>query len=623
MFEQNLKAVLKKYKGKPIKLSQLYQEVHIGIFTEEEIQNNLSNQEIMKKFMESLNGAIIEETVSTIDMTSYDGTDFGTIKVDYGSAADPMLMVKSSNTIPVEAVRLSKKDNLTIITIPDLHLDKGCYNPDGTLNKALFEERLFSFIQFRDGLIEKMKQEGIEIAGIVFTGDILDVPEKLKGNPTKISAYATDVIDSIKKVRLIAQTDEMSELRGDESYFTAFIAGNHDMRLEQSVFEEVMEEFSSYIGKDSISLGLGSARIKVGEQFLAFMHHNSLDPGVFMTNSMQLREKRNELTFQFDNYLEMCNSYYNSREFQELLSHKDSSISEVSFLMTKMNEKLLKENPKLYYFYLPYITPSSDNGNISRNNNIKNDISFFENFIGIENGRICCNRENKPKVDDYIVFARSPGFITKLDNLAQEIAKRTNNPEEIEEPMRYFMLPQIGRNDVYMPVSYMLAHFHAQEIEDSRVHHHDGETPVVAFEEPVTTIQARKKVPRGENGYARDNSGGDWKKEAIAYEQKMPFDSIPKSESGRLMGEKSNPKITPNPYFYEDETKYDFDPKRDNMVFGVRLYDIKLSNGKISHISARNIQAETILIQRNPYHLVSVMFTDGETYNQEISSVRR
>ena len=103
----------------------------------------------------------------------------------------------------------------------------------------------------------------------------------------------------------------------------------------------------------------------------------------------------------------------------------------------------------------------------------------------------------------------------------------------------------------------------------------------------------------------------------------MPFDSIPKSESGRLMGEKSNPKITPNPYFYEDETKYDFDPKRDNMVFGVRLYDIKLSNGKISHISARNIQAETILIQRNPYHLVSVMFTDGESYDQEISTVRR
>lgn len=613
MFEQNLKKELEKYKGQPIKLSKLYQEVHNGIFTKEEIKNNLKNPEIMKKFMESLNGAIIEETVSTIDMSSYDGKNFRTITIDYGSSTDPMLMVKSSNTVPIETVSLDEKENLTIITIPDLHLDKGCYNFDGTLNKDAFEERLFAFIQFRDGLIEKMKQEGIEIGGLVFTGDIWDMPDKLKGEPTRIATYAADVIESIKKVHLIAKTNEMTELKDDETYFTAFIAGNHDMRLERSVFEGVMEEFSKYIGKDSISLGSGSARIKVGEQFLTFMHHNSLDYGVFINNSMPLRQKRNELSFQFDNYLEMCNSYYSSKEFQDLLKQAGSNISEINFFMTKMNEKLLKENPKLYYFYLPYITPSSSDGNTSRNSDIRNDISFFENFIAIENGRICCNRINKPKVDDYMVFARSPGFITKLDKLAQKIIEKTDNPKEIEETMRYFMLPQIGRNDAYMPVSYMLAHFHAEEIGNNRVHHHDDETTVVAFEEPVTTIKSRPNTSHG-NGY---DSG--WKLEAIAYEQQRPFESIPNNKKGQLMGEKR----TVNPYFYEDDTKYDFDPKRDNIVFGVRLYDIKFSSGKISNISARNIQAETILIQKNPYHLVSVMFTDSKSYEQEISPLGR
>ena len=651
MLEQKLKATLNRYIGQPIKLSDLYRETYTGIYTEDEIEKNLNNIEVMKKFMERLNGAIIEETVSTIDITSYDGTDFGTIKVDYGSVTNPMLMVKSSNTVPVEAVTLKEKDNLTIITIPDLHLDKGCYNSDGTLNKALFEERVQSFVEFRDSLIEKMKTEGVDIAGIIYTGDILDIPEKIKVEDKsnaahKLGTYTKDIIEVLKKFHLNSTAPHSLEnplyLKDEEPYFVAYIAGNHDMRLEKAAFDKIMKEFAGHIGEDAISLGLGSARIKVGEQFLAFMHHNSLDQGVFLTGQMSLRDKRNELTFQFDNYLKMCNSYYKSNEFQNLLKNKDPNVSEVSFLMTKMSEKLLKENPKLYYFYLPYITASSDKGNISRNIEVKNDIPFFSNFIEINNGQVCRKGNRNPKVDDYIVFARSPGFIDKLDNLAQEISTKTTRPDLIEGPMRYFMLPQVGRNDTYMPVSYMLAHFHAQEIEDSRVHHHNSETPVVAFEEPVTTTQARKNVSKRENGYTQNSKYKDliteaipdgveipesleydWKEAAISHEQQTPFYSMPKSVSGPLMGAKSNPKITPNPYFYENGIKYDFDPKRDNMIFGVRLYDIKLSSGKISHISARNIQAETILIQNNPYHLVSVIFTDGESYDQEISSIRR
>lgn len=503
--EINIFRTLLENKGKTVKLSDLYKSVNNNL-SEEEIVKNIKNPELMRIFFEKLNGCILEETVSSIDMSNFNISNLGSINAEIGTDIDPVLFVKSLTPISMPEIDINQNgnDNVTILTIPDLHLDEGCYIADEAGNLVIdqekFEERLLAFVTFRDDLIRSLKSEGIKITGIVYTGDILDT--FIKDNNKGVVSRATidNLVEAFIKFDKKGNHQEFlksipTSLEDDEGYFVAYLAGNHDIRIGREAFNKIMRMFGNFYGDNLVDLGNGSARIKIGDEFVSFMHHNSLDWGLIGKEDMVIRNKKHEATYHFDEYFNICDTYFKTKEFQEKLksaTEENPNIDPVRFLMTLVNEKLKKENPKLYYVFLPYIIPNTEKeGQFIKKDEIKNgntymyvqrNIPFFRNFLELETkkGKPCLKqrtrKEDGIEKKTYPTVEHFKSFITENDSMSFPklapgekaglyIKRLIDSTKEIAEDLGrigYNVIPQFGRSDNYTPILYSLSHFHSK-----------------------------------------------------------------------------------------------------------------------------------------------------------------
>ena len=446
-------------KNKTVSLYDLYKAVYKGILSEKQINDRFSDIGNRKQFLSEINGCIIEETVSNIDISKFDGTNFGDIKLDIGKKTDPLLFVSSLNPVKMPVVRVRGEDEVTFITFSDLHLDVGCYDADPktgkiVLNQEKFNSNLLSFVNFRDQIVDELKRKNVKVGGFVFTGDVFDA-FTVKGHDVSkpvnfVKENRKDLLNGIiefqKKHGDVLKTPSVKD---GVPTSVCYIAGNHDMTLGKRVFDDIMKSF----GDDVTCLGNGSARIRVGKDYLAFMHHDSLDWGLANWDlKYTTRKARNKNTFRFDEYFEICKKYY------ENMGEEKTSCT-INDLIKKVSSEMRKSNKKLYLYYLPYTIPNSykNDGEIGNGDKkINPSIPFFANFMYIDP---MPPHELKQKEK---VFPEPKKF-SQFASLGRNL-ERTLSGEGLS-------ISQFGRDDLYKPVLTILGHFHTKlKGHDDRIH---------------------------------------------------------------------------------------------------------------------------------------------------------
>ena len=492
-FDFRLFKVLLDNKNKTARLSDLYKLTYKNVYSKEELERRIKDPKEMAIFFEKLNGCILEETVANININNIDPSDLSSVKIDYGNDIDPLVLVKTIKPVPLIKVDSNPDKEMTFVIFSDVHLDQNCYreeNGEMVVDRTKLNRNLTAFAEFKKGLIQALG----DINGIIYTGDILDgFFDRNKGKITlRTAAKLSGAI--IRFEREAKETELMNKMfieAGDtpvpeykkslsdkkESSFVAYLAGNHDMRLGRRKFERIMRLFErSILDPRAVSLGNGSARIKVGEEFISLMHHNSLDWGILQEGDKHTKQARNRASFRFPEYFEICKAIYGASGSEERTAFEDEyneakkidpNIEKIYFLMKKVNDKMKKENPDLYYFYLPYITPNSDKIDYHdvvedmKQFKSKKNMEFFRNFIVLDDNQELKIRERGvgnrlfPSADAYKVFIESEDKTTFTERLTTKV-KELNDPK-----YRFDVIPQFGRNDAYTPKLTSLAHFHS------------------------------------------------------------------------------------------------------------------------------------------------------------------
>lgn len=424
------KALLEK-KNKPITLKELFVLAHQGLYDDVTIEEMFNNLEERDKFFERLNGCVIEESICRMDIKGYDPSDLGSIKVDMGSVDNPMLLVSGLNLTSMPKLNNNGDDEVCFITISDLHLDKGCYESDGTFKERRFEENIMAFSAFKEALLRDFAKRGQKIGGIVFTGDFIEGFTKGENKPHFVPENREDLLGQYIRFSSRHPNFEISTKRDSDPGFVAYIAGNHDMTVGKEMFDRFMHTISS----DAMFLGAGQARIKVGEEFITFLHHDSLDWGMPDYDlTYQGRNKKNRNVFQFDNFFMICEDH--------LKTVSDKSNYTLHQLFIDVGERLKKENPELYRFYQPYITATEETP------------AFFHRNMYISGGVL----HHQSGDDEYPKTMKFHDFIKENPAFVEEIIKNGG------------IIPEYGRNDRYRSMITSLAHFHeAIGSKDARV----------------------------------------------------------------------------------------------------------------------------------------------------------
>lgn len=444
------------YKNKNVTLKELYRSVYKGLFDEKTIEEKFNDPVERERFFCELNGCILEEKVANIDMANFDINDLGSIKIDIGDKDNPLLFVSSINTSIIPNIDVSESKNVTFLTFSDLHLDTGCFSVDletgqAVLNQAKLEENLLAFVNFKNKIIRDLEKRGIKVAGVVFTGDIFEaftISSSDENKPTNfVKSNRTDLMNGI--IRFQNDNDSvltMPSSISDEGHFVAYIAGNHDMTLGKNVFDQMMKVFR----EDAINLGNGSARIKIGDDFVSFVHHDSLDWGMSGWDlRFTTRKARNISTFHFNEFFKICQKYYD-----EAVTDKDSF--SINDLFKAVSKKLKRENPELYKYFLPYTIPnyiqnSSDKkstiGEDESRRRINSTIPFFANFMYID--------KNPP----YDLKKRTGNFFFP-DSMRYH--KFISGGTKVQEALlrEKMVISQFGRDDNYRSALTVLGHFH-------------------------------------------------------------------------------------------------------------------------------------------------------------------
>ena len=272
-------------------------------------------------------------------------------------------MVKAITPAPLLNLTNQSDQEVTFLNIADLHLDRDCFDERGNLLYDRLEANLTSFIAFKEGLVKKLKEEGIQIAGIVYSGDIFDAFTKVNAKWDIKRKDINKLIGSIIKFERKARTGEIIEgesislgINKEDAGFVAYLAGNHDMTLGRVKFNKIMKLFgSSVVEPDIISLSNGGVRIGVGDDLISVMHHSALDWGFGDELEFETRETRDKVTFRFKEYLKICQAYYDNLPDTDPVKQQQNENLATYDLITRVNQKIKDENPELYNFYLPYI----------------------------------------------------------------------------------------------------------------------------------------------------------------------------------------------------------------------------------------------------------------------------
>ena len=472
--EIHLFKTLLKYKNKTVELSALYEETYKGILDKKIIQENKKSPKILKDFFIKLNGCILEETVGDIDLSNFDPSDFSTIGINIGTNIDPLLMVKAITPAPLLNLTNQSDQEVTFLNIADLHLDRDCFDERGNLLYDRLEANLTSFIAFKEGLVKKLKEEGIQIAGIVYSGDIFDAFTKVNAKWDIKRKDINKLIGSIINFERKARTGEIIEgesislgINKEDAGFVAYLAGNHDMTLGRVKFNKIMKLFgSSVVEPDIISLSNGGVRIGVGDDLISVMHHSALDWGFGDELEFETRKTRDKVTFRFKEYLKICQAYYDNLPDTDPVKQQQNENLATYDLITRVNQKIKDENPELYNFYLPYIIVNNIKPSTSYRVDhyiktiIRPTTSFFRNFIVLKNGKLETLIDDRgkllePSIMSFKGFIINDGYYNRLETAYNTVKDRLP-----EEKRRKPVIPQFGRGDAYQSVITMLSHFH-------------------------------------------------------------------------------------------------------------------------------------------------------------------
>lgn len=444
--------VLAKNKGKTITLKELYEAVYNGVYSSDDIKEKFKIEEERIAFISKLNGCISETLVADIDIKDLDPQDFSSIKINIGDQNNPLLFVSSLNVN--NSIEIDMEDGeFTFLTISDLHLDSWCYEIDletgnAVLNRERLEENLLAFAKFKEMIIEALGEE-VKIGGVVYTGDVFEAFTTKGRDPNKPISFKRENRADLMHAFVEFEDTHGSILKtsfgSEEPYFTAYISGNHDMTLGRKVFSDLMK----FLGDDAVNLGDGVGRIKLGKDFISFIHDDSLDWGIpnwdlKFTN----RKAKNRSSFHFDDYFEICKKYYD-----EIVTDKDDV--KIVDLVEEISSIMKDENEALYKYFLPYTIKNCDvnpknvkpqTTDPETRKKIHSTIPFFANFMYID--PVTLELKKKVGGDFYPEAMMYEKFI--------------NGGTKVQEALSQegLIVPQYGRGDDYQSVLTVLAHFH-------------------------------------------------------------------------------------------------------------------------------------------------------------------
>jgi len=385
------------YRGQSVSLSKLYNYIY-SIYDINKY--NIKTEKGRNLFLEKLNGCLGEARVAKVDSTGFISRELvlnndelellrlsgdahkkislcDKIKITTSSNKDPLVFISGLEPRKIQDFKVDDRNKFVFVTISDLHLGKYLINNLGILDDTLLKDRLTSFVIFKDKLLSDLRDNGINVNGVILVGDTLDAFCGEFNLDDKSSLLFN--IDMSKK-RLVSVVRDFNVVTGgslrigNDNTFVGFIAGNHDNTLGKDLFVKIMEEF----GEDVTFLGDGSARIKINDEYIMFNHPNSLDWGLpIEVGFHENRKSLNKDIFHFEEYFELCNRKYEFLTRLGLLHTLGTTPRDiVASLVDLVNEDLEVNNHELYEFYKPFITRGNGDGTVIKR-------SCFEDAIRI------------------------------------------------------------------------------------------------------------------------------------------------------------------------------------------------------------------------------------------------
>lgn len=479
------------FKGKNVSLNELYDFI-FGKFYKDKY--DISTIDGRNKFLEKLNGCLGEARVGKVDGSSFvpreliisgdkydllidmmdggcDTTVCSGLNIKESTMNNPLLFITGLE--PTKVLELSVEDGkrFTLVSISDLHLGSRLIDNNGNLDESTLRERLEFFTTFKNQLIADLKNNNINVDGIVFVGDTLDglcgvynVDDNNRDTLSfNLNRARNKIFEIISEYNL--SHDECLKISSDCGV-VGFIVGNHDNTFGKKLFLDIMKEFSD----SAVLLGNGSGRIKVNNEYIMFSHPNALDWGLpIVDNLYKIRRGLNNDIFHFDEYFDLCKKKYELLDRCNLVSELGITPAlQLANLVDLVNEDLKKNNPELYKFYEPFITRGNGDGTECNK-------SCFEQAMMIEtldDGTMVLEKINKVKhgfgIDRFIHYGK------KNKNIKQMLEERN--------------VCLVG--DYLDPVLSIIGHFHTRLNNGKKVTYakedivcsNDGLLPVVVEE---------------------------------------------------------------------------------------------------------------------------------------------
>lgn len=377
------------FKGQTVSLMEFYDYTFGKYFKD---RFDLCCESDRMQLLEMLNGCLGEARVARVDSNSFVSRELtlSSNELDWFrlvpceqekiSLCDEMLVRVSTNFNPLlfitglepsEVKKFEVRDGnrFTFISISDLHLGGCLVDNHGNIskeNEIILKERLEYFVTFKNKIIEDLRKNNIKIDGIIFVGDNFNAVSRIFD-----SSYDKDKLKNnleLSRGKILKIIKDFNQFNGGCLQFSSdmgligFIAGNHDNSLGRDLFLDAMKVF----GENVTFLGDGSGRIKVNDEYILFSHPSSYDWGLpIFDDFFKIRRNFEHDIFHFEEYFDLCKRKYTFLERLNLSYILGNTPQDrLMSLASLVNDDLMKNNPKLYKFYEPFIT-RGDDGSLS------------------------------------------------------------------------------------------------------------------------------------------------------------------------------------------------------------------------------------------------------------------
>lgn len=456
-----------------VTLFDLIDQVYGRVYNQVKLEELKSDKDFLRDFLVDINGCYSEARIGKLLVngdklnSSNVPSDFGDIDINTDQKDNPLLLI--TNNVAISTTSIQDDGEYTFLVFSDLHLGVDCFRNDGTLDEDKLSERINAFEMFKNKLITELKENGIPVAGIIFTGDILDAFTKHQSN-FKVNNIRRDYLTG--KVVELARRESLNVSNDNE--FVVGILGNHEMTMGTdyaSCCLRMQDVVSSIFTDEAKIIGAGYARIRVGNDFISIIHsaaNDYSDSEISYPMRTTNRDREEHFILLYEEYMLMCkkvmedyerdNPGKNARDyFTTHLNQKEKVGNDLRSEQTKINlfqyvnQKLKKENSELYEFYKPFITCDRDytTDNITDKSRM---FSFFEMHMAIDSlGELGTVSQFKYgsrsfekigfDVNGYEIYFKRNSLMAKSDGISG-------------------INPFVSRSDDYMSVLSLVGHHH-------------------------------------------------------------------------------------------------------------------------------------------------------------------